>query len=171
MNRIWCSKFNVWVIVKCLIDLFQAWRYFNTLIDWKAHAHRFALFNIRILSKNNYLDILNRGVIVSTKDLVCRWVASFILVFFLHKIVKHFETCTIHLHFHWLFPITQHVNKWVETFKWVFFRIEFLGDFCRLLNFRCFRFFFFLFFRFCILSGEKLILVSKTYKLIRMYCI
>jgi len=151
MNRIWCSKFNVWVIIKCLIDLFQAWRHFDTFIDWKAHAHRFTLFNIRILAKNNNLDILDGGIPVDTKDLIWRWEASFVFIFFLNEAVKHFETCTIHLHLQWLFPVTNCINECVEAFKWVVFRIKLLYDFSWLLNLRCFLFFFFLFFGFGVL--------------------
>ena len=61
---------NIWVVGESVVDLLKTWWAFCCLWNRETHAHRFILFDIWILSKDDHLQILKLCVLECVEDQV-----------------------------------------------------------------------------------------------------
>lgn len=63
-------KVHLTIVVKCLVDVFQTWRALNVLGDREAKTHGLAIFDVGILSHDDYFQLGEGHVVERVKDQV-----------------------------------------------------------------------------------------------------
>ena len=122
MQWIWWLECNLIIIFKGFVNIFQAWWHFNTFIYWKTHSHRFTGLDIWVLTANYNFYIFKTWLFVSIKNLVLgrETYLALIIIFFLHIIVKSFESWTLNVSLQRNFPVSKLILERFKSFEYIF---------------------------------------------------
>jgi hypothetical protein len=106
MNGLRNLEFNFIIVLQCLVNIFQRRRHLNSVIYRKTHSHSFSWLDVRILSEDDYLYVLECSLAIGIEYLMRRRKALGVSVFFFYKFEKLFEFSLLNLFLKRNLPIT-----------------------------------------------------------------
>lgn len=87
MDGVWRLELHFGVVLQCLVDVLEGRWNLSTLRNREAQAHGFVLLDVRVLTYDNCLQVLELSLLKGIEDMMAWWEAYASCVLLLHEVV------------------------------------------------------------------------------------